>query len=214
MLLALVGLSAAARPAAAGCRVRGEHVTLENVVVRADINRRRWTSTCPTSRRVPPSVLEAACASMCRARCSFRGTRKNVWFTVAREIAVANGVVHLAEGAELVHARADGDGVVASVVQWADDVLPGEDKDPDEVIVGVRVPCRAVRLGNKHGENDDDDDERRPRPPPMTPPRPTQRPNRIADSSPIPRLRSAGGETGGLAGAWPCVRRRGPTPPS
>ena len=138
--------------------VRGEHVTLENVVVRAD-----QSTTLDVDLSDIPARATIGAGSSVRLDVSgaiaFRGTRKNVWFTVAREIAVANGVVHLAEGAELVHARADGDGVVASVVQWADDVLPGEDKDPDEVIVGVRVPCRAVRLGNKHGENDDDDDE-------------------------------------------------------
>jgi hypothetical protein len=158
MLLPLVGLSAAARPAAAGCRVRGERVTLENVVVRAD----RSTTLDVDLSDIPARATIGAGSGVrldVSGAITFRGTRKNVWFTVAREIVVANGLVRLAEGAELVHARADGDGVVASVVQWADDVLPGEDKDPDEVIVGVRVPCRAVRLGNKHGENDDDDDD-------------------------------------------------------
>ena len=110
-------------------------------------------------------------------------------------------------------ARADGYGVDASVVQWADDVLPGEDKDPDEVIVGVRVPCRAVRLGNKHGENDDDDEATaETTTDDAAEANPASEPHRRFE--PISRLRSAGGETGGLAGAWLRVQRRGPTPPT
>lgn len=158
MLLALAALPATTRAAAAGCRVRGEHVTLADVVVRAD---RSTTfevdladvparATIGAGRRVPIDVAGAI---------AFRATRKNVWFTIAKPVAVANGVVRLTEGAELVHARADGGDVVASIVQWADDVVPGEDKDPDEVIAGIRVPCRALRLGDKEGEGDDSPDD-------------------------------------------------------
>jgi len=158
MLLALVGLSATARPAAAACRVKGEHTTLADVVVRAD-----RTTTFEVNLADIPARATIGAGSQVRldvaGAIAFRGSRKNVWFTVARPITTANGVVRLAEGAELVHARADGDGVVASVALWADDVLPGEDKDADEVIAGVRLPCRALRLGDKFGEGDDESDD-------------------------------------------------------
>lgn len=158
ILLALAGLSAAARPAAAGCRVRGEHAVLNDVVVRAD---RSTTFEVGLADVAAQAVIGSA--DRVRIEVSgaiaFRGSRKNVWFEVARPIAVAGGVVRLDEGAELVHARADADGVVASVVLWADDVLPGEDKDPIQVIAGVRIPCGAVRLGTKHGKSDDGGDD-------------------------------------------------------
>jgi hypothetical protein len=157
-LLVLAGLPAAARPAAADCRVRGEHVTLADVVVRAD-----RSETFEVDLADVPARATIGTGSRVRIDVSgaiaFRGARKNVWFETARPVVVADGVVRLAEGAELVHARADGNDVVASVVQWADDVLPGEDKDPDEVIAGIRIPCRALRLGDAQGESDPMDDE-------------------------------------------------------
>lgn len=160
-MLALAASLLSARAAVAGCRVRGEHVTLGDVVVRpdrsdaatafeVDLNDVPAQATIGAGNRVRVDVSGAI---------AFRGSRQNVWFTVARPVVVAGGVVRLVEGAELVHARADGDDVVASVVLWADDVLPGEDKDPDDVILGVRVPCRALRLGSKKGASDEVDDD-------------------------------------------------------
>jgi hypothetical protein len=161
ILLASAGLLASSRAAAAGCRVRGQHVTLADVVVRAD--RSDAETTFEVDLSDVPARATIGSGSRVRVDVSgaiaFRGSRQNVWFKVARPIVVAGGVVRLAEGAELVHARADGDDVVASVVLWADDVLPGEDKAPDDVIAGVRIPCRALRLGPKQGESDDGDGE-------------------------------------------------------
>lgn len=157
-LLVLAGLPAAARPAAADCRVRGEHVTLADVVVRPD-----RSETFEVDLADVPARATIGGGSRVRIDVSgaiaFRGSRKNVWFKIARPVLVADGVVRLTEGAELVHARADGDDVIASIVQWADDVLPGEDKDPDEVIAGIRIPCRALRLGGTQGESDDPTDD-------------------------------------------------------
>jgi hypothetical protein len=157
-LLALAGLLAAARPAAAGCRVKGEHAVIADVVVRADPS-----TTFEVGLSDIPARATIGAGSRARLDVSgaiaFQGTRENVWLTVARPVTVANGMVRLTEGAQLLHARADGDGVVASVGLWAEDVLPGENKDADDAVVGVRVPCRALRLGGKEGESDDEGDD-------------------------------------------------------
>lgn len=158
LYLTLLALVAVARPAAAGCRVKGEHVTLADVVVRAD-----RSTTFEVNLADVPARATIGAGSRVRIDVSgavaFQGSRANVWFAVAKPVRVENGIVRLAEGAEVVHARAEGNDVVASVVQWADDVLPGEDKDPDEVIVGLRIPCDALRLGDTHGEADDASDD-------------------------------------------------------
>jgi hypothetical protein len=158
LLLALVGLSAAARPATAACRIRGEHVTLGDVVVRVDAS-----TTFDVGLSDVPAYATIGTGSHAHIDVSgaiaFQGTRENVWLSVARPVVVANGMVRLTEGAQLVHARADGDGIVASVALWADDVLPGENKDPDDVIAKVRVPCGAVRLGDAQGTGDDEGDD-------------------------------------------------------
>ena len=158
ILLALAGLAALSHPAAAACRVRGEHVTLSDVVVHADRSTKFEVHLADIPARATIGTGDEVRLDMSGA-ITFRGTRRNVWFTVARPVTTAGGVVRLAEGAEIVHARADGDSIVASVALSADDLLPGEDKDPDEVIAQVRLPCRAIRLGSTQGEDDDEADD-------------------------------------------------------
>ncbi|HEY8922783.1 MAG TPA: hypothetical protein VIU64_00310, partial [Polyangia bacterium] len=87
---------------------------------------------------------------------AFRGTRKNVWYRVARPITVVDGMVALDAGAQVVDAVSRGTDVVASVVMSADDVLEGEDKGAEETIRFVRIPCAALALDAPAQEEADD----------------------------------------------------------
>jgi len=65
----------------------------------------------------------------------------------------------LAAGAEVVSARAEGRAVIASVVMWSDDVLDGENKDPEEIVRDVRIPCDALTLGGAGDEDEKEESE-------------------------------------------------------
>jgi hypothetical protein len=142
------------------CRVRGQHVTLEDVVVAG-----RFSDPFRVAVKLAgiPAVFRIADTAGAPAEIqvagavAFRGRRKNVWYQLARPIELAGGLLRLAAGAQVVSARAQGRDVIASVVMWADDVLPGENKDPEEIIRDVPIPCEALTLGG--ADDDDDDDE-------------------------------------------------------
>jgi len=134
---------------AGACVVRGDEVTLEDVVVRpgaapliAHLEGTPVKARIGASRWVPARLdVEGPIA--------FKGTRRNVWYTIARALTVSHGMVELAPGAHLVFARARGNDVIASAVLRADDVLPGEDKDPEETLGSLRIPCAALTLDHE-----------------------------------------------------------------
>jgi hypothetical protein len=140
------------------CVVRGEHVVLESVVVRSgdvpvvvDLAGTSAQARIGVGRGAPHTV-EVTDAIV------FKGTRRNIWYTLARPLTVAHGMVELDAGAKVVNARARGAGVTASVVMSADDVLPGEDKAPDEIIQVVDLPCAALTLDEPGTDEQDDGD--------------------------------------------------------
>jgi hypothetical protein len=76
----------------------------------------------------------------------FMASRTNVWFSLAQDYSSSDGTVSMHRGAKLVHAYLDGNSVIAAPVTYARDVLPGEDKDADEFVVSIRVPCSMLTL--------------------------------------------------------------------
>jgi len=139
---------------AGACVVRGENVVLENVLVRPGpaplIVQLNGT---PASARIGKSRWAAALLDVDGA-IAFKGTRRNVWYTVARTLTLAHGMVELRPGAHVVGARARGNDVIASAVMHANDVLPGEEKDPDETLGSLRIPCAALTLDLDGGDPD------------------------------------------------------------
>ena len=153
-LAAVVAMARAVR--ADECVVRGKHVVLESVVVRSgdlpvvvDLAGTSAQARISVGRGAPHTVEVADAIT-------FKGTRRNIWYTLARPLIVAHGMVELDAGAKVVNARARGARVAASVAMSADDVLPGEDKAPDEIIQLVDLPCAALTL-DEPGTDDRDD---------------------------------------------------------
>ncbi|HEY8925794.1 MAG TPA: hypothetical protein VIU64_15510, partial [Polyangia bacterium] len=160
--LALLAVVAAAlAPASAraeGCIVRGEHVVLADVVVGAgdtdgvDIDGAR-------ARAQLPATAQGSATVVVDDAVRFRGRRRNIWYTVARPVTTADGMVTLQAGAQVVKAHAGKGGVIAAAVMRFDDVLPGENKDPDETIRGLLLPCAALTLDQPpESESDAPDD--------------------------------------------------------
>jgi hypothetical protein len=141
---------------AGACVVRGDDVVLEDVVVRpgpvpliVHLDGTPAKARIGTSRWVP-ALLDVGGAI------AFKGTRQNVWYTVARSLTVSHGMVELRPGAHVVFARARGDDVIASAVVHADDVLPGEDKAPEETLGSLRIPCAALTLDHEVRNGDEE----------------------------------------------------------
>jgi len=82
----------------------------------------------------------------------FMAQRKNLWLTLAKDFASADGLVSMRRGSKLVHAHLDGNAVIVAPVLYYNDVLSGEDKDADEFVVPVRVPCSILTLDEIHDE--------------------------------------------------------------
>jgi len=151
--------TAALLPGAAraeGCVVRGQHVVLADVIVRPSraplvVN----LQDAPASARVA-ARRGAPVTITVEGAIAFRGTRKNVWYRVARPLTVANGMVALDAGTQVVDAVTRGTDVVASVVMSTDDVLEGEDKGAEETVRFVRIPCAALALDAPGQEEGDD----------------------------------------------------------
>lgn len=149
MRLAVLGLAAIAlgpsTARAEGCIVRGEHVILENVIghsgdlVGIDLRGTRASARISAvSKALAKVAVDGAIA--------FEGTRGNIWYTLGRPLTVAHGMVTLNVGAQIVEAHTGEGGVIASAIIHAGDVLPGEDKDPEETIRGLHIPCAALTL--------------------------------------------------------------------
>jgi hypothetical protein len=147
--LAVLGVAAIALgPSTAradGCIVRGEHVILENVIGHPSDLRGIDLKGTPARARIPPASHELATVTVDGA-IAFKGRRGNIWYTIQRPLTIAHGMVMLKVGAQIVEARGGASRVIGSAVIRADDVFPGEDKDPEETIRALRIPCAALTL--------------------------------------------------------------------
>lgn len=140
------------------CFVRGDDVKLENVIVHppgddvfdVTIEGMSIAAKLPTRRGKRAQLTVDGVIS-------FAGTAIDVWYTVNRPLDLAQGMVHLQRGAQVVHAHAKGNTVVAMVATWADDVLEGEDAEPDELVGEVAIPCAALSLGEASDDAQADD---------------------------------------------------------
>jgi hypothetical protein len=161
--LGLAAVSIALVPGVAradGCMVRGQHVVLSDLIVRPS----RVAPLTVTLYGVPASARlgarrGASIAISVKAAIAFQGARKNVWYRVARPLTVADGMIALEGGAQLVDAVSHGNDVVASVVMRAEDVVEGEDKQADETVRFVRIPCGALTLDAPEQGEDETADE-------------------------------------------------------
>lgn len=130
------------------CVIRGNALSAEKVTVRPK-GARAFTIglSGAKAKAILPVRAGAPVELEVETPLVFRAQSNNLWLTVNEPYTSPDGLVELRKGAHLVNARAEGDMVVASAVLYAHDVLPGEDKHPDESASFVRVPCRAVVAG-------------------------------------------------------------------
>ena len=141
-------ISALAYPvfARADCVVRGDDVSLDQVVVRP-------------SKGPPFTVAVAGVAAIARIAgegpdaavtvvgvVAFTGTARNVWYTLAAPVTARSGMVRLLPGARLIGVRARASKVVGAAVVRAGDSVAGQGREPDEKIDGISVPCGALTL--------------------------------------------------------------------
>lgn len=161
-LAAMAGGAAGRGPAATpACVIHSSAVKLEWVTVRPDGGDPFKLSLAgvPADVHVPrrrrePTVLHV------RGPLAFRAERENVWLWVTRDLTLAGGMVTVKRGTSLVDAVVGADGMItASAVLAANDVLTGENKEPDEVVGPLELPCDAVALGKVASVTDDDDGE-------------------------------------------------------
>jgi hypothetical protein len=144
-----LGVALSAKTSAAGpaCLVRGNHVELQDVTVQprgvepftVDIQ------DVPATIKIAPYAGGAATIEV-QGPVRFTAQRKNLWLTLDQDFASADGLVSMRRGSKLVHAHLDGNAVVAAAVVYYNDVLSGEDKDADEFVVPVKVPCSTLTL--------------------------------------------------------------------
>ena len=142
------------------CVIRGDHVRLERVVVHlkdteefdVDVKDATVAMTLPTEAGGPVGLVVDGAFS-------FTASRANAWLAIISDLSTAGGMVTLRRGSRLVDVTADGDMVVGSAVMDADDVLEGEDKDPDEVVTPVRVPCRLLVAGGVEADDRQADED-------------------------------------------------------
>lgn len=159
-LIAIVGVvfftmgAKAAAPSGDLCAIRGSQVTMEKVTIRP-IGAKPFAlgvrEASVTARL--PRVANHDVELMVEESISFKAFSRNVWLTVAKDFASADGLVTIRRGARLVGARVDGSEVVASAVLEEGDVREGEDKQPEEIASFVRVPCASLVLGAVENEN-------------------------------------------------------------
>ncbi len=151
MQIALIAaLLFAARAAYADpCTVVGTHAAFETVHVKTDDGHELDVHVGDMAAAAQvPSRRGAEARVAFRGVVAFYGRVPNIWYTVARDITVASGMVQLKRGAQIVDVYQDARGVHGKAIVWpGGDVLPGEDKHPDEVIGEITLPCDALALG-------------------------------------------------------------------
>jgi hypothetical protein len=153
--IALAGMGS--RSAGAhGCVVAGGAITLDadaDVMVHPpgeDPFGIRWVETRRLKATIP-SQPDARTALRVSAAISFNATAGSLWYDLARPVDAAGGMVKLRRGARLAGVRADGGGVVGSVVMNDGSGVPGV---PAETAGPVRAPCSALTVGVDHDEVD------------------------------------------------------------
>jgi hypothetical protein len=138
---------ALSNPAAADdCVVRGAAASLDQVVVRPSEGPPFTVALAGISAvaRLDDEGLPATVAIS--GVVAFTGTTRDVWYTVATPVTAASGMVRLLRGARLVGVRARGSHMLGSAVVRAGDVHVGHNREPDEKIEGISVPCDALTL--------------------------------------------------------------------
>lgn len=151
--------SALMKARADGCTVRGDRVVLQDVTVRSGpVPFVVHLDGVPAQVRLGPR-RRASVRIQVNGSIAFTGWRRNVWLTIGRPLTLAQGMVTLDRGAKVVEARLRGDEVLARPVLQANDVLAGEDKDPDETLGPIPIPCDALTLDEGPEEEDQDVDD-------------------------------------------------------
>jgi hypothetical protein len=154
----LVSLMSARRASAVACVVRGDAVRLDRIFIHP-IGERKVSLdaySLPATARIG-AAPGAPVALTFAGTLAFDATASNVWYRIARPVVARHGMVQLLPGARIARAHADGGDVIGQVVWTADDVLEGEDTDPDETLGSVRVPCAALALGSGEPEEVEND---------------------------------------------------------
>jgi len=144
VVVAAVTLATPARADPPACVIRGEHVSVLDLEVRA--GSATFTATISNVPVVatssPGKPIDLAVAGVI----AFHGTAHRIWYTLTAPTVVADGMVTLVPGSHVVSDRDDGADVIGDGVVYAEDVLPGEDKAPDEQVGSIRVPCSRLSL--------------------------------------------------------------------
>jgi len=148
MLIALTFGATQGVARAAECVVRGSAVTLQALTVhpKDDASFQIGISKMPVTATIHKhkgSLLDLDVTGAF----SFAALRRNVWFTAAADFSSSDGMVKIHPGARLTNTRVEGEAIVASVILYANDVLEGEDKTPDELVDPVRIPCSLLMFG-------------------------------------------------------------------
>lgn len=145
LALVLTAAAPVASAPATECIVGGQAVSLEKLTVHpagaepfeVGLHAVPAQATLPSGRGAPVRL-------QVRGAIAFEGFAKNLWLSLASP--VDTGQLRAVAGAHVVGARREGAAITGSVVMYADDVLQGEDKQPDETAGPVRLECGALTL--------------------------------------------------------------------
>lgn len=143
--------------AAAPCVVSGTDATFERVRYGKDEFEELGVNGMPAALVVPARRMGWA-HGVFRGAVGFSGRVYNPWYTVMKPLTLLSGMLQLKPGAQVVNVYGDARGVHGDIVVWSDDVLRGEDKEPDEVLRDVALPCDALSLDDVDAPEDADAD--------------------------------------------------------
>lgn len=148
-----VALMCGAARAEARCLLHASHLSLEAVTVHpsAGDSFKLDLQSVPALIQIPKRA-EAFATIEVERPLKFTAHRKHLWLSLLEDFTSADGLVVIRRGAKLVHARVDGDSVLAAAVEYTDDVLPGEDKDAEKYVSAIRLPCSILTLDDPEAE--------------------------------------------------------------
>lgn len=134
-----------AAPARAACRVPGERLELEDVMVRPAGAEPFTLSLYGVQASVTVGARSSTPARVEVERpFAFSGVRRGVWFFIAT--AQRTDAIHIAPGALLRQPRSLGSDVIGSLLLDTGGVPVSGPQEPAEFVHDVRVPCAALSL--------------------------------------------------------------------